>query len=77
MILALGVNLRYNISMDRQHVKKSSPGLRLPDEMYDVLREWADREHRSFNGHVTHLLVEAIAQHRARQVMQTSGKGAK
>ena len=43
--------------------------VRLPRELRDALRAWAETEHRSLNGQVIHLLQRAIEERKA-------GKGA-
>ena len=41
--------------------------LRLPRELHDELRSWADEELRSLNGHLEYLLREAVRQRRKRK----------
>ena len=40
-------------------VKKSFP-LRIDEQVFDLLRQWADDEFRSVNGQVEYLLREAL-----------------
>ncbi|MBI1380337.1 MAG: Arc family DNA-binding protein [Planctomycetaceae bacterium] len=41
--------------------------LRLPKELHDEVRTWADEELRSLNGHIEYLLREAVRQRRRRK----------
>jgi hypothetical protein len=41
--------------------------LRLPPELFEELREWANQELRSLNGHLEYLLREAIKKRKSRK----------
>jgi len=65
----------------RPHTKRDTPSpddepegrgrkpflLRLPKELHDEVRTWADEELRSLNGHIEYLLREAVRQRRRRK----------
>ena len=46
-----------------------------PDDVYQKLRERAEREHRSVSGEVVHLLSEAIEPPQLRSILDLRGLG--
>jgi hypothetical protein len=41
--------------------------LRLPPDLFEELREWANQELRSLNGHLEYLLREAVKKRKSRK----------